>query len=42
MPVAEIGESERKAVWEKENELRFRDGELGSQWAAWMERSAGI
>lgn len=29
MPVTEIGESERKAVWEKENELRFRDGEFG-------------
>lgn len=29
MPVIEIGESERKAVWEKENELRFRDGEFG-------------
>lgn len=29
MPVTEIGESERKAVWEKENEPRFRDGEFG-------------
>lgn len=29
MPVIEIRESERKAVWEKENELRFKDGEFG-------------
>lgn len=29
MPVTEIGESQRKTVWEKENELRFREGEFG-------------
>ena len=27
--VTEIGESERKAVWKKDNELRFRDVEFG-------------
>lgn len=29
MAVTEIGESERKAVWEKDHELRFRDVEFG-------------
>lgn len=31
MPVTEIGESERKALWERENELRFEMLSLGSQ-----------
>lgn len=29
MAVLEIGKSERKVVWERDNELRFRDVEFG-------------
>lgn len=45
MPVAEVGESERKAVWEKENELRFRDAGYGRSVGSLdgeVNRSTGI
>lgn len=41
MAVTEIGESGRKAVWEKDNELRFRDVEFGesgqTRWRCYEE-----